>query len=127
MGLAKRTAALAVALVGLALAQSAAAATVTLSWDAQAVDGFRVYYGGSTAYDGTEAVQGPSPVGVPSSSLADPNAPSFQLSGLTSCTHVYFALTAYNFDGDGGILESDLSNQVDITVVQRPLDVVAAK
>ncbi|MBS2031105.1 MAG: fibronectin type III domain-containing protein [Deltaproteobacteria bacterium] len=113
-------------LMMLGMPLSARAASVTLAWDPEAVDGFRVYYGLSTAYDGTEAVQGPSPIMLPSSSLADPNNPSFVLDGLSSCSHVYFALTAYNNDGDGGILESALSNQVDITVVQKPLNVVAS-
>jgi len=112
--------------VMLAVPSLARAASVTLAWDPEAVDGFRIYYGLSTAYDGTEAVQGPSPITLPSSSLADPNNPSFELDGLTSCSHVYFALTAYNNDGDGGILESALSNLVDLTVVQKPLNVVAS-
>ncbi|HEY3351639.1 MAG TPA: SBBP repeat-containing protein [Polyangia bacterium] len=117
----RRSAALrALLLLGLlALAPAAASAASTiLSWDAVPVPvlGYKLYYGLQPGtYDGTQANEGPSPVNVPLSSLADPAFPSVELTGLPSCTRFYFAVTAYD-----GSAESGYSNEVNKVVVAVP-------
>ncbi|MBI2378384.1 MAG: hypothetical protein HYV07_30580 [Deltaproteobacteria bacterium] len=96
--------------------QPLAAAEFTLGWDANVeadLAGYRLYYDtdGVPPYEGTFFAEGPSPIDIPVSSLSDPTAPAFRVSGVASCVHVYFALTAYNQAG----LESDYGNQVSAT------------
>lgn len=105
----------------------AEAAKATLSWDPPAagemVTGWKVYYDRDMAgapYEGTEADQGPSPIDLPIASIADPMAPSFEVTGLESCVTYYFALTAYN---DAG--ESDFSNEASKKVAAAPRNLTA--
>jgi hypothetical protein len=95
----------------------AAAAQVTLAWDAnsdQTVTGYRVYYRTGAAgppYDGAGLIEGDSPVDVPLSALEDSQNPMFTLSGLSSGTY-YFVCTAYDAYGN----ESGYSNEVSFDV-----------
>jgi MYXO-CTERM domain-containing protein len=103
----------------------ATAATVTLAWDANTepeVIGYKIYYDTDSGhpYEGTQANEGPSPVDFPVSSLADPTAPSVELSGLPSCTYFYFAVTAYDASA-----ESDYSGEVSARLVAKPESVTA--
>lgn len=98
----------------------ASAAEVTLAWDPNSeaqLAGYKLYYdtdAPGAPYNGTGATEGPSPITIPLSSLADPGNPQFTLRGLKSCAVHYFAVTAY--DKDAGA-ESAFSNQASLTVV----------
>src|SRR5580658_2755036 len=101
----RRLRAVAFVAAGLFLTSPASAVTVSLAWDPEAgIAGYRLYYGtdllsdGGPAYDGTDGDQGPSPITIPVDSLADAGDPQFTLSGLASCSHEYFAVTAYDLE-----------------------------
>src|SRR5512138_64706 len=65
--------------------------------------GYKVYYGTEPdKFDAKHAKEGPSPVDVPVTALTDPKQPGFSLTGLPSCTHFYFAVTAYSPGGESG-------------------------
>jgi hypothetical protein len=78
---------------------------ITLVWDANLesdVAGYKIHYGtGSGNYTGTEANVGPSPIDIAS-------ATSAKLVGLDDTKKHFFAVTAYNFNGE----ESKYSNEV---------------
>ncbi|MBI4820284.1 MAG: hypothetical protein HY791_28715 [Deltaproteobacteria bacterium] len=102
-------------------------AEFTLAWDPNPepeVTGYKLYYDGDGAepFDGVFFNEGPSPIDIPVAGLSDPTQPSFRLTGVGSCVHVYFALTAYNSAG----LESAFSNFVDATALARPSTVAVA-
>lgn len=86
--------------------QPAFAMDVTLAWDpsTSTIDGYRIYYKtgdqGGSPYDGTEAIEGGSPVTVG-------NVTQFTLRNLTPGQTYYFVVTAYL-----GSLESGFSNEV---------------
>lgn len=88
---------------------SANALEVTLAWDANTetnLAGYKIYYdddGSGEPYDGTGAVEGPSPIDVE-------NVLEFTLSGLSDNAVYFFAATAYNTDDPP--LESGYSNEV---------------
>ena len=96
------------------LVGTATAGNVTLAWDpVQASDlaGYRIYYDTDMSgepYNGTGAVQGPSAVEIPLSSLVDVTNPEFTLEGLDTSKTYYFVATAY----DDLNLESKYSNEV---------------
>ena len=108
------------------IAGPAAAAQVTLAWDANAesdLAGYKVYYktGVSGApYDGTDADQGRSGITVPLGNLSDPANPRFSLSGFSENTVYYLAVTAYNQQGN----ESGYSNEVSFSDAGTPPDTV---
>ena len=103
---------------------TAQAATATFSWsanpDGDGVVGYKLYYDTDSGqpYEGTQANEGPSPIDIPVSSLTDPSTPEVTITGLPSCTHFYFALTAYNASD-----ESDLTDEIEATLVAKPEDV----
>lgn len=106
----------------------ALAADATLSWDitdaGDAIDGWKLYYDRDQPgppYEGVGADQGPSPIDVPVSAVANPSSPSFQVTGLESCRDYWFAVAAYNAAG-----ESDLSAEILQRVVVKPRDVFAS-
>ncbi len=84
---------------------------VTLSWDPSptaGVEGYNVYYKQGDLhppFDGTEADQGLSPVDVHATEIGDL---TILLTGLTDGVPYYFAVTAYDNDGN----ESSYSNIV---------------
>ena len=93
------------ALLLLCIANSSEALNVTIEWDpnAEAVDGYKIYYQADTAgppFNGTGADQGPSPIDVK-------NVTTFSITGLPDGPVYYFAVTAYK-----GTLESGYSNVV---------------
>jgi MYXO-CTERM domain-containing protein len=105
---------------------SASAATAKLAWDANTepdVIGYKLYYDTDSGppYTGTQAHEGPAPVDVPVSSLSDPANPAYELTGLPSCVHFYFAVTAYNSS-----TESDFSGEVEATVVAAPTSITTS-
>ncbi len=100
------------------------AATVTFGWDPNSetdLAGYRLYYSPTDGppYVGVGAIEGPSPVEIPLSALADISDPEFSLTGLPYCGHYYFVLTAFNTAGD----ESGFSNEVDTIMVPTPQDI----
>jgi hypothetical protein len=93
-------------------ANSAHAADITLQWDANTepdLSGYKIYYDADSGvpYTGAGSAQGPSPITVPITALANPAAPEYTVTGLPS-TNVYFVVTAYDTEK----LESDYSNEV---------------
>jgi len=112
----------ALVLVLLCTAVAAQAATVTLAWDpnSETIAGYRLYYGATPTapFNGDLAAEGSSPVDIPLESLADPANPTFSLTGVAACHLLYFALTAYDADGN----ESDFSNTVSTMVVPKASD-----
>lgn len=96
-----------------------AGSTIKLAWSPNAepnITGYKLYYATHTGapYDGIGAEQGPSPIDMPLSTLpvdAD-GSYTFTLSGLTPCTTIYLALTAYDDQG----LESDYTEEHSIDV-----------
>lgn len=103
---------------GMLWAASASGAEVTFAWDPVVdAEGYRLYYDIDDIdppYDGDQGDED-SPVDVPVAGLADPNAPEVTLTGLPSCTHFYFAITAYNQAG-----ESDYGVPIEATIVGAP-------
>ncbi len=99
---------------------SAFAAKVTFTWTANSetnLAGYKLYYGGAPGvYDGDLGDLGPSPVDIPLAALEDAQDPEFSLTGMPSCIHLHFVLTAYNTEG----AESDYSDAVDATMVTKP-------
>ena len=78
---------------------------ITFTWTANpdTVDGYKLYYktgGSGPPYDGTGALEGPSPV-------ATGNVTTFTLHNLADKETYYFAITATN-----GTLESDYSEEL---------------
>ena len=94
-------------------APRAYSAEVTLAWNQNPeanLLGYKVYYKtGSSGepYNGTGAVQGPSPISVPIEEITDPHNPEFILTGLVNDEVYFFVATAYNSYG-----ESDYSKEV---------------
>ena len=91
----------------------ASAAEVTLAWDANTetdLAGYNIYYDTSSGppYYGTGADQGDSPITVLCDDLDDPQNPEFTITGLDDDQDYYFALTAFDNEGN----ESDYSNEV---------------
>jgi hypothetical protein len=104
----------------------ASAADVTLAWDPNNepdLGGYLMYYGAysSGPYNGNTALNGPSPIVVPLSSLADPSAPWLTIHGLEDGTY-YFTATAYDTRG----YESNLSNEVAARIVDGKVTVVTS-
>lgn len=112
------------ALAACSISARALAAEAEMAWDPVSdATGYKVYYDTDSGapYGGTQANEGPSPIDVPLSALADPTKPVATLTGLPSCTVFYFAVTAYNTAG-----ESDFSGEVSATVIARPQPVTAS-
>lgn len=122
------------ALAGLALVfalgEIAHAATAKLSWTPPTeredgtplppseIAGYKIYYGTvSGDYSGTDATQGPSPLDVPITSLADPQNPTYNITGLTSCQIYYFVATTYDTAG----AESTYSNEASKAALDAPV------
>jgi hypothetical protein len=89
------------------------AAEVTLAWDANTetdLAGYNIYYDISSGppYYGTGADQGDSPITVLREDLDEEQYPEFTITGLEDDQDYYFALTAFDSDGN----ESDYSNEV---------------
>lgn len=112
----------------LASSSAAWAAEHKLAWDPPSTNadgtpvtdllGYKLYYGSQAGppFNGTPALkEGPSPITILASSLADPQKPSFRVTGIPSCTRMYYALTAYNSTS-----ESDFSNRVDRAAAYAP-------
>ena len=115
--------ALLVGLGGAAWASVGAAADALLAWDQVLdADGYRVYYDTDTGppYDGTQANEGESPIEYLVGDLVDAALPSVTLTGLPSCTELFFAVTAFNTAG-----ESVYSEEISAKLAYKPLDVVA--
>ena len=93
----------------LAFPSSSGAISVIFEWDPNTetdLEGYKVYYkigSGGPPYDGTGAVEGPSPVDVK-------NVTTFTLTGLSKVESYFFVVTAYNTGG----LESVYSNEVSV-------------
>jgi len=98
-----------------------AEASITLAWQPSTTNadgtpctdlaGYKIYYDtdqSGAPYDGAGLAQGDSPITVPVSSLADPSNPAFALSGLTTGTTYYIAVTAYDTSSN----ESGYSNEI---------------
>ncbi len=89
----------------LAAVSTVSAKDVTLGWDQNTesdVAGYKIYYGTTTgSYNGTDAIEGASPIDVGSNLSAT-------LSGLNTSKSYYFAVTAYNYSGE----KSGYSNEV---------------
>jgi len=100
---------------------SALAKDVTLAWDpneaSDNVTGYKVYYRtGSFTYNNcTGAAEGASPITVTVTSLSNPDAPQYTLSGLKDGVVYYFVVTAYNADA-----ESSYSNEVSDPSMEAP-------
>lgn len=94
------------------------AGDVTLAWDSNSetnLAGYKLYYDGDAdteMYGGTDANEGDSPVVIYMEDLADPEAPTFTLTGLTDGEYYYFSLTAFDSDG----VESDFSDEVGVLI-----------
>jgi hypothetical protein len=93
-------------------ANLAAAAEVTLAWDANTepdLAGYKIYYDTSSGppYCGTEADQGTSSIIVLVEDLDDPDFPEYTITGLGEKDDYYFAVTA--FDNENS--ESGYSNE----------------
>lgn len=90
-----------------------ASATMTLSWNKVTdsdLAGYRIYYDRDQSgppYNGTGAINGPSPIEVPVSELSDTDNPAYKISGLSSGVMYYFTVTAYDTAGN----ESGYSNE----------------
>lgn len=110
-------------LVAVCWASVGAAANAELAWD-QVVDatGYRVYYDTDSGapYEGTQANEGASPLEYLVANLADPANPTVTITGLPSCTELFFAVTAFN---DAG--ESAYSEEISAKLAYKPLDVTA--
>ncbi len=96
----------AAALCLLLTAAPAFAQNVSLAWDANTesdIAGYKVHYkaADSSSFNGSGAVQGPSPITVG-------NLTSFQIMGLDDDTTWCFAVSAYNTSG----MDSPLSGEV---------------
>ena len=93
----------------LAFPASSGAKSVTLAWDPNTendLEGYKVHYNtgsGGPPYNGTGAVEGPSPVDVE-------NVSTFTLTGLSDVESYHFVVTAYSTGG----LESGYSNEVSV-------------
>jgi len=93
------------ALILLFTAHNSEALNVTIEWDAnaEAVDGYKLYYQADTPgppFNGTGATEGNSPIDVG-------NVTTYSITGLTDGKIYYISLTAYK-----GTLESGYSNMV---------------
>lgn len=94
----------------LPLCGNGTAETLTLAWDANIetnLDSYKLYYSVNSSNPIT-CDQGPSPITIPVSQLANPNAPSFKLTGFPAGYTYFFVTTAVNKLG----VESDDSNLV---------------
>jgi len=97
------------------------AVNVTLGWNANPpsdqVTSYSIYYkvGASSGppYDGSGALDGPSPVIVPVDELADPEDPQYTIHGLSEGKIYLFAVTATNVNGEGDY-SSEVSNDEDL-------------
>ena len=91
----------------------ASSAEVILAWDDNTepdLMGYNIYYDTSSGdpYYGTGADQGDSPITVLIGDLDDPQNPEITLTGLDDDQDYYFALTAFDSEGN----ESGYSNEV---------------
>ncbi|MFH1427301.1 MAG: hypothetical protein ABIG60_02110 [Patescibacteria group bacterium] len=85
----------------------------TLAWEANSesnLAGYKLYYGSQPGgtYNGTDAIEGNSPIDLPLNYLYDINNPEFTLTGLAENETYYYVITAYAEDGT----ESSFSNEV---------------
>ncbi len=112
----------------LSLVTTSYARDITLAWDANtdSIAGYKIYYrSGSSGnrvlanYDGSGAVEGPSPISVAKEDLVDPQNPEFTLTGLSDNESFFFVATAYDNAG----LESGPSNEAAYDPAQRTLQV----
>lgn len=97
---------------------------IRLLWDANSepdLAGYKVYYKdvdpgqpGGAPYAGDQALEGPSPIDVPLTAMADPASPEFTLTFPEISKKVYIAVTAY--DNESPSLESAFSNEVSKTI-----------
>jgi len=86
--------------------------TINLAWDQVTTNadstpctdlaGYKIYYGTSTGSYGT-------PVTVAMSSLRDPTAPAYSLTGLTNGTTYYIVVTAFDTAGNEGVYSNEVS------------------
>jgi|GEM_PF-3130567 len=87
---------------------------IRFSWNpVSGAHGYQVYYGRSTVYNGTEALEGPAPILIPSGTTT-----SIDLTGFTNGVQYYLDVTAV----DATLLESDLTAATYATVT--PVDQV---
>jgi hypothetical protein len=114
----------AVAILFLVLLSGAAAADLTLRWDPNLEEdlaGYKFYYKEKSygePYDGKGADQGDSPIIIPLTSLADPENPQFQITGLADNKIYFFVLTAY--DDAEPANESEYSNAMSNLHITHP-------
>lgn len=100
------------------------AGTATFSWTAnpeESLAGYRLYYDidSGDPYEGDFIAQGPSPIEILLEDLDDPDNPEVTIHGVPTCVHVFFALTAFDTDGQ----ESDYSDEVETTIGTPPAEV----
>ena len=94
---------------------SALANSVTLAWDANReanLVGYKLYYHTVDASNQVVCHQGASPIPIPVALLANPDIPTFKLTGLVAGQTYFFSVTAVNALD----LESDFSNMVSFAV-----------
>jgi len=96
---------------------SADALDITLRWDANSepdLAGYKIYYKTGTPggpYDGTGALQGPSPIDIPLDTIGfDPDNPEFTINDLSDSGRYFLVVTAY--DDELPENESGFSNEV---------------
>ena len=112
-----------------------AEASITLAWQPSTTNadgtpctdlaGYKIYYDtdqSGAPYDGADLAQGASPITVPVSSLADPSNPAFVLSGLTTGTTYYIAVTAYDTSSNESGYSNEIDPFVDTTAPAAPSD-----
>ncbi len=88
------------------------AVTITINWSFPSppdLAGYRIHYSPTSGapYSGVLANEGPSPVEIPLSALADVANPSTSISGLPSCNRYYFAISAFYLDGHNSLLSPE--------------------
>ena len=89
----------------------------SFAWDANTesdIAGYNIYYktdSSSVAYNGTDAIEGRSPIQIPVTSLKDPENPQYTIHGLSDTESYFFVITAYDTAGN----ESGFSNELSYT------------